>query len=325
MRQERPITESEFNLRTTPVVRLFFSADLENSTRLKQSAQRLSETWLSAVLAFIRGFPQLFEAQLQEHARTNGLAPLSAPPVWKVLGDELIFVVAVQRRFEVVGLVESFRKALRTWNDDVRGGTERGPLPVKGAAWLAGFPVVNAVFETADGRDDYAGPSIDAGFRIGKLATPRRLALSVDLAWLLLKSDLRPWIHFDGPVSLKGVGEEIGYPALWIEVGESLYVRKEAQLLGRGSQESREEMIALCAHYIQEFGVPNYPPFLSDEPGLTQKPAEYDQQLKVVKEFLRQKVYFVDEDRAGATTPVSPDEEQALLDLIKKQETADDA
>ncbi len=323
MRQERPITEAEFEQRTTPTVRLFFSVDLENSTRLKQSSKLLSETWLSAVLLFIRGFPQLFEAQLQERARTKGSAQLAAPPVWKVLGDELIFVIIVKKRFEVLSLVESFREALRIWNDDVRRGTDRGPLLIKGAAWLAGFPVVNAVFEAADGREDYAGPSIDAGFRIGKLATPRRLALSVDLAWLLLKSDLPGSIHFDGPTAMKGVAEEMGYPALWIEVGESVYVRKEAQLLGYGVQESRDEMLALCAHYIQEFGVPNYPPFLSDELGLTPKPAGYDEQLSVVKEFLRQKVYFVDEERVGAATPVSAEEERALLDRVKQQESPD--
>jgi hypothetical protein len=73
-------------------------------------------------------------------------------------------------------------------------------------------------------------------------------------------------------------------------------------------------------HFIQEFGVPNYPPFLSEEPGLTPKPAGYDQQLSVVKEFLRQKVYFVDEERREAATPVSPEEERALLDRVKKQE-----
>lgn len=320
MRQPKPISEAEFERRTTPVVRLFFSVDLENSTRLKQSAEWLSETWLTAVLLFIRGFPQLFEAQLQERARIKSSPQQPVPPVWKVLGDELIFVATVKKRFEVLDLVESFRSSLRVWNEEVHRSRERGPLQIKGAAWLAGFPVVNAVFETADGREDYTGPSIDTGFRIGKLATPRRLALSVDLAWLLLKSDLSGSIHFDGPTSMKGVAEEMGYPSLWIEVGESDYVRKAAQLLGRGGQESRDDMTKLCAHFIREFGVPNYPPFLSDEPSLTPKPPEYDERLRVVKEFLRQKVYFVDEERAEAATPVSPEEERSLLDRVKEQE-----
>jgi hypothetical protein len=323
VKQERPITEEEFARRTAPTVRLFFSVDLENSTRLKQSAERLSEAWLSAVLLFIRGFPQLFEAQLQERARTKGVAKQETPPVWKVLGDELIFVAVVRKRFEVLALVESFREALRIWNEDVRRGNERGPLMVKGAAWLAGFPLANAIFEAADGREDYAGPSIDAGFRIGKLATPRRLALSVDLAWLLLKSDFPGNLHFNGPTAMKGVAEEMGYPALWIEVGKSEYVRKEAHLLGRGTQESRDEMIALCAEFIREFGVPNYPPFLSDETDLTPKPPGYDEQLSVVKEFLRQKVYFVDEERTGAATPLSSEEEKDLLDQVKQQEESD--
>lgn len=317
MKQEKPITEAEFARLTLPTVRLFFSADLENSTRLKQSAGRWSETWLSTVLHFIRGFPQLFEAQLQERARTKGGDQHATPPVWKVLGDELIFVATVKKRFEVLALVESFRDALKIWNEDVRSGTTRGPLQLKGAAWLAGFPVVNAVFQAADGRQDYAGPSIDAGFRIGKLATPRRLALSVDLAWLLLKSDLPGSIHFDGPTAMKGVAEEMGYPSLWIEVGESTYVKTEAHLLGRGVQEDRKEMLTLCESFIKEFGVPNYLPFLHDEPQLTPKPAGYDEKLSVVIEFLRREVYFVDEEQVGETTPVSPEQEKAMLESFR--------
>jgi hypothetical protein len=301
-------------------VRLFFSVDLENSTRLKQSAERLSETWLSAVLLFIRGFPQLFEAQLQERERKKGGTKLAAPPVWKVLGDELIFVATVSKRFEILALVEAFREALRIWNEDVRRGPVRGPLYVKGAAWLAGFPVVNAVFEAADGREDYAGPSIDAGFRIGKYATPRRFALSVDLAWLLLQCEFPGNVHFDGPTAMKGVAEEMGYPILWIEVGKSNYIRREAHLSGRSAQESRDEMLALCADFIQEFGVPNYPPFLSEETDLTPKPSGYVKQLSVVKEFLRQKVYLVDEQQTGVTTPVSPETQRDLLNRVKDQE-----
>lgn len=320
MREEKPIDENEFKRRTESVVRLFLSVDLENSTRLKQSTGRFSEKWLANVLLFIRGFSQLFEAQLHERRRTQSAPELSVPPVWKVLGDELIFVTVVKLRFDVLTFVESFRESLRIWNEDVRSGSERGPLFVKGAAWLAGFPVVNAIFMAADGREDYTGPSIDAGFRIGRLATPRRLALSVDLAWLLLKCGLPGSIRFDGPTAMKGLAEEMGYPSLWLEVGESEYVKKEAQILGRGMQDSSGEMKALCASYIEEFGVPNYLPFLPDEPTLTPKPTSYEARLSEVKKFLRDNVYLVDEAREETPEPVRKQETRALLELVKRQE-----
>ena len=73
----------------------------------------------------------------------------------------------------------------------------------------------------------------------------------------------------------------------------------------------------LCESFINEFGVPNYPPFLNEEPGLTPKPSSYDEKLSVVKEFLRREVYFVDEEQHGEATPISPEQEKALLESFK--------
>jgi hypothetical protein len=322
----RPISESEFTKRVTPAVRLFLSVDLENSTRLKHSPTSKGEEWLTAVILFARQFPQLLDAQLQEHARLSGHPPPTLPPIWKMLGDELIFVTVIDRATQAAVYIESFQSALRIWNQDVTNeavtnGSSRGKLRVKGAAWLAGFPIVNVVLDAGDGREDYAGPSLDAGFRIARLATPRKLAISVDLAWLLLKSnfksDANGLILFSGPAHLKGLAEESGYPFLWIEVGVSKYLESERKLLGYGGQTDKDAMLALCEHFIHEFGVPRHLPFLADDPEFSAKPPNYDDDLIVRTEFLRQNVYVVDEpDQIQPEVPRSDLSKDQLLSQL---------
>jgi hypothetical protein len=323
--KDRPtISEEEFARRTAPTVRLFLSVDLENSTKLKHATPVGSEDWLRTVLQFVRDFPQLFESQLVEGATAAGHSPLPVPPVWKMLGDELIFVTSIHTRYEAQGYVEAFRHTLDSWNRGVRLNGDRGSLRVKGAAWIAGFPIVNAMFNPGGGREDFAGPSIDAGFRVTKLATPRRLAISVELAWILLKAKFAETIHFDGPAMLKGIAEESGYPSLWIEVGLSNYTEVECRMLGRGDQEKRSEMLELCRCFILEFGVPKHLPFLTEDPKLAKKPKGYDKQLQLKIEFMRRQVYLVDEPSMTMEsdgTNLEP-ERQALLQDLEAQEEA---
>lgn len=315
------ITEAEFDRRVRPALRLFLSVDLENSTQLKQRRDSNRETWLTAVLLFAKSFPQLFEARLQQHALSAGRPFPCTPPLWKMLGDELLFVQPLQRGQDAHIYVEGFLAALAQWNNDVASGLpDRGTLFVKGTAWLAGFPIANAVIDAGDGRADYVGPSIDAGFRIARLATRRHLPVSVDLAWLLLKTNSHLRLHFDGPASLKGMAEESGYPALWLEVSTSQYVQIERELLGYNFQADPAKMRQLCEHFITEFGVPRHTPFLEGDSALSSKPHGFDIELEKHVEFLRRQIYIVDEPAATAApsaakhTAASPSPtEEALL------------
>jgi hypothetical protein len=324
VKDRNPISESDFAIRVTPAVRLFLSVDLENSTKLKHSTASKGEEWLTAVLLFAKSFPQLLDAQLQERCRRLGHAALGLPPIWKMLGDELVFVVVIDKANLASAYIEAFQNALMIWNYDVSNGTSRGPLRVKGAAWLAGFPIVNAVIDAGDGREDYAGPSLDAGFRIAKLAAPRRLAVSVDLAWLLLKTNFDGLICFDGPTLLKGLAEESGYPFLWIEVGKSEYLKTERLLLGYGGQTGKDTMLLLCENFIREFGVPRHVPFLANDPDYATKPPNYDEDLRLRIEFLRQNIYVVDEPEHAEPAATQSDITQDSLlsqlgDLDDKQ------
>ena len=140
----------------------------------------------------------------------------------------------------------------------------------------------------------------------------------MDLAWLLIRCEFVDRIHFDGPVFIKGVAEETGYPSLWIEIGTSDYVRQESRLLGHGEQESKAEMEKLCLSFIREFGVPKYPPFLSGDTGLTSKPDHYDQDLSEAREWLRNNVYLVEGAEAGQGAPASPEVQDDILKRLRE-------
>lgn len=333
MKNKQTITEEGFAERIKPALRLFLSVDLENSTSLKhkhghkhqQDGSLQDGAWLTVVLQFATEFPQLFEAKLQEHSRLQSVAALPPPPLWKMLGDELLFVQSLQHLGDAHTYLQAFRAALATWNHDVAHGADRGPLFVKGAAWLAGFPIANAVIDAGDGREDYVGPSIDAGFRVARLATRRRLPVSVDLAWLLLHTQSPMQLHFDGPATLKGVAEESGYPSLWLEVGTSEYLKAERELLGYGPQINTQKMQELCALFITEFGVPPHLPFLQGDPNSCAKPPGYDDALQNHVEFLRQQIYLVDEPESpvAASVPSAIKPEALLLELGESQQGAE--
>jgi hypothetical protein len=64
---------------------------------------------------------------------------------------------------------------------------------------------------------DYVGPMIDAGFRLGKFASPQKLVVSVELAYLLLNAkDPYGHISYQSREVLKGVHPKSGYPIYWI-------------------------------------------------------------------------------------------------------------
>jgi hypothetical protein len=293
---------------------------MENSTRLKQAlADRFSQQWMVTVVRFFEEFPILLKAQYERIEReTSSRAPF--PGLWKILGDELLFVVELGRHSEVCVHVQAFRDALAAWNKETRASRSTTRLLVKGAAWTAGFPVANALLQTGATGEDYVGPSMDAGFRITKLATPRRLALSVELAWLLLACNTSLRAHFEGRVLMKGVAEESGYPELWVEVESSSFQRLEDEMLGRSFQESPQRMKSLCQAFIEEFGVPRYLPFLPGDPRLGIEPEGFANELLAVKQFLRDEVYLVSEDVAPAVPAADiTQEEQALLSQLEDQ------
>lgn len=289
---------------------LFQSVDLVGSTGYKQRhADGQNQRWLEEITDFIREFTQLHRARYDALQRERGVDPEQNPrlELWKVLGDELVFKAEVTRGAEVEILTTAFCDTLGKYNARIEEQHRRrreqrsqeggASLRVKGSSWTAGFPVTNAVIHTGT-VFDYIGPSMDMGFRLGTLATPQRLAISVELAWLLGAFEARLPYRFAGRTTIKGVAEGIGYPHLWIEVASTTYYEREMDLLG--GHTLRPHVVAdLCHHFIKEHGAPGYLPFLVGEPEKASRPEYYEKELSMIREKLRN-IYFPDADPLAA-------------------------
>ena len=193
-----------------PRLRLFFSVDLVGATHYKQSRNR----WRPELLSFYRDFDFILQTEYRAFA-SNHTGRLSSLEFWKSNGDELLYACDLLCLSHAHGLMQVWLQALNRYQALHTPGAEH--LDVKSTAWIGLFPVPNAeVFFRRGGgaldeglardalmvqselRDewyanaanptitrDFIGPSIDTGFRLTGLATPRRLMLSVDLAFLL--------------------------------------------------------------------------------------------------------------------------------------------
>lgn len=261
---QRRVTRGEFEEWARPRLMLFLSADIEHSTRLKQQARNTSE-WLPKVFDFISEFPAEFQSSRETRAVESGGAAPAPQPTWKVLGDEVIFAIEIRDTARVREETEAFATALLAWNSS-------RSIMIKGAAWMAGFPVANTLIPVV-GRSggleaDYIGPSMDAGFRLSKAATSRRLVVSVELAWWILHhagpsaAACGLDLHFQGCLIHKGLAEETGYPLIWIGIRSPRFQTQEDHLLGRNTSDREVTLRDLCKNFIEEFGVPAHLPFL---------------------------------------------------------------
>ncbi|MBL8769886.1 MAG: hypothetical protein JNK30_00770 [Phenylobacterium sp.] len=231
-----------------PRLRLFFSADLVEATRYKQSRN----VWRPEILNFYRDFDFILKAEHRAFADRHQ-PDLTAPTFWKSNGDELLYVCEMASPGEAHALMYVWLTALERYRATTADDAEH--LDVKSTAWIALFPAPNAeiFFRRGDfgpldqsARDplvvqseirdewyaypfgstitrEFVGPSIDTGFRLTAWATPWRMALSVDLAFLLMGTSpggigqLR--LNLSGCARLKGVACDQPYPHLWVPVG----------------------------------------------------------------------------------------------------------
>lgn len=283
-----------------PRLRLFLSADIVNSTAFKQRSESeddLPHPWLSTYNDFFYSIQNdlAFEYEkLREQKEIEESLIGHCPRFWKAAGDEIILVQHITQPDQPYIAISLFLKVINRIRKNVRGaGTG---LDVKLTAWLAGFPINNAEFvigsdrnEDFTGSDDYdyshyvylekhydneldetiqfaenldfIGPQMDLGFRLASLATPRKLIMSIDLAWMLAKTalektgqmaeyfDIRQRFKFDGTQSLKGVLSGIPYPIFWFDVlPDQLLNIKEDVVSGRTSVGLTS---VVC--YIEEF------------------------------------------------------------------------
>ena len=197
----------------------------------------------------------------------------SEPILWKTIGDELIFRKHISRQDQVFKTIHCFIEAVRETTKTLREKMGNEHLEIKCTGWIAEFPIQNKVllggqFTDIENFDpemkgnllrslngyekravgsgleiDFVGPAIDIGFRLAKISTSRKFAISIDTAYLYLgfsnysasdEADIFP-IRFERSVRLEGVMGGVPYPIFWIDMGEEGSTdRLEDELLSHG-------------------------------------------------------------------------------------------
>lgn len=197
--------------------RLFLSADLEDSTKLKKDLFNVSKEypeWAEYFQSFYSEFNTHFSKQLS----TAKKVPL--PSIWKCLGDEILYVVEIQESANVAVYVECFKNAIIEYNKVATTIEEPKNCKCHGAVWGAGFPVRNREVliptsldkKKAKCETDFIGFDMDLGFRISKFSRPERLVVSLPVAYILSVNGYNG-LRFYDHVDVKGI--DVKYPLFW--------------------------------------------------------------------------------------------------------------
>lgn len=246
-------------------LRLFLSADLAGSTAYKQNTP--PDEWQQ----FFRSFYRQLPARVIHHAEACG-APGDLLKVWKLIGDEVVFSRLLTGEQEAAQCVRVFRAALEDFREATLTAT-KGGLDIKAAGWTAGFPVGNIRVEPMEGLgEDFVGPGMDIGFRLVKAASPRRMLVSVELAWLLTlpscAENLR--LFMDSGLDLKGVARGLRYPCIWLDNFADQLSPREADQLHLLEEKVRgttpqlccmELLHKYCQQWLEQWKEPSDPPF----------------------------------------------------------------
>ena len=275
---------------------LYFSVDVVDSVSYK--ARRLNE-WPADFQAFLSDFPRGLQERCRAAALPNGCKRCLPPPQrWKTAGDEILMYVDIaeasgcndhntcERQYELALYYAAVvTSAIRDHNSAAyrRLMTNERAFLLKGAAWFANAVETseyrdscgNIVFPSPDshepGRRDFIGRQIDIGFRIAKYSTANRFVLSVEYAVLLLRDnyitaqDAGLRLYSDGRRPIKGVLEHLGYPILYIDMGDA-FERAEEEVHNKRSEPA--DPVSLM-RYLQEYikrtdGLLGYP-FISGD------------------------------------------------------------
>lgn len=210
---------------------LFVSFDLVNSTKFK-SYNYLN--WFNVIYEITDDIRQRVK-HIDENFQ-----------LWRSIGDEVVFTIVVSNIKKIEIIIEKIFKTLNEIHLSIKDGSifkdsetvtpinvrelrEQNILSIKATAWLA--LVSNDIkskdlkynlrydYKVADNVKvvEFQGNDIDIGFRISKKYTnPRRLTLSLELAYILSKSKyVKSKLHIISYDKLKGIWDNRIYPVIW--------------------------------------------------------------------------------------------------------------
>lgn len=210
-------------------VEVFFSFDIVNSSSYKT----LNFTgWAQVIIALFSKIQQMVAKKMP------------SAELWKILGDEVIFIVPIREKqdifvyvsyiFEILNNVVFQLKTGIFFDDLELSDLEhdlmkmQNIISLKAAAWIAIVgEKVNKLeqydnlikrFKLQEGYSifEFLGNDIDAGFRLKDHTQERRLVISYELAYILSKNtDYLKNIHIITYKRLKGIWKNRLYPIIW--------------------------------------------------------------------------------------------------------------
>ncbi|MDH3788294.1 MAG: hypothetical protein OES53_07000 [Xanthomonadales bacterium] len=212
-----------------PAVALFMSADLAGSTAFKSQALGDSDSpkWLEAFEAFFREVPLIMMGQIAAAFIMEEEVPRAG--VWKVIGDEIVFMAHPKSSREAQLLTIAFYRTIVNYDRQI---FERWPLRIKGCCWAAQVSHRNREIEIPEmlGGDaeqayvDFLGPDVDAGFRLASCGGRGQVIVSSNLVQLISSLDESEGIrfHYIGRKVLKGVYAGRPYPLFLMSMEDQM-------------------------------------------------------------------------------------------------------
>lgn len=260
----------------------------------EENDSSLAEPWFSPISLFYREIERHFYHQWNKISlkakETLKCDPGSPPSLWKTAGDEVFYVKTISHHKQLLVLIWSWIEAVNLHRKELK--RQHPTLDLKSAAWLAGFPVNNAEVVLRNNIDknssyaddpvlsnlellseyneasretykDYIGPSIDTGFRIAALASPRKFTISLDLALMLAHADVNLRssdppdfqniiFHYDGRLALKGVLNGAPYPIFWIDMAPDDPLNQIEDGLTNTTRIGSSDVKKFCELFIQK-------------------------------------------------------------------------
>lgn len=314
---------------STNFKQLLAAKGADDKKATSEDASHPGKKWLFPILEFYDQMTTRFihEWHALSTAANTGLfwAAGDPPQLWKAVGDELIFTKPLKDHKEAFVCVAALLSTVLKFRDVIK--THSRGLDLKCAAWIAGFPVNNAevvlsslgkgddaiddgdfifanlqrlhrTYEDSAGVRDYIGPSIDTGFRVASLASPRKFVLTADLALMLATvsstmpatSNCLPRLeyYYEGRVPLKGVTNGLPYPIFWVNAADKTrLVELEDDLEGR--EPIRASLVKeYCEHFVEkQEGTHIIRPYIvSDaDPMFRHMPSEHEQKLSALGQY----------------------------------------
>lgn len=212
-----------------PAVVMFMSVDLAGSTAFKSQAQGDGEgpEWLEAFEAFFREVPLIMMGQIAAAFAQEEEVPRTG--VWKVIGDEIIFIAHPNSVREAQLLTVAFYHTVVNYDRKI---FVRWPLRIKGCIWAAQISHRNRKIEipemlgadTNQAYEDYLGPDVDTGFRLAACGGRGQVIISSNLVQLLagIEKSKGMQFHYVGRKVLKGVYSGRPYPLFLMTMADQM-------------------------------------------------------------------------------------------------------